>query len=60
MISFIAALEKNKDKMDFKGKHVKKISFQIVISKSTALPQKLHYSSCLTNDKHVYNMLAVS
>lgn len=24
MISFIAALEKNKDKMDFKGKHVKK------------------------------------
>lgn len=54
MISFIAALEKNKDKMDFKGKHVKEILFQIVISKSTALPQKLHYSSCLTNDKYMY------
>lgn len=54
MISFIAALEKNKDKMDFKGKHVNKISFQIVISKSTALPQNVHYFSCLTYNKYMY------
>lgn len=54
MISFIAALEINKDKMDFKGKHVNKISFQIVISKSTALPQNVYYFSCLTYNKYMY------
>lgn len=56
MISFIAALEKkNKDKMDFKGKHVNKILFQIVISmKIDCIAAKTTLFLLLTNHIYMY------